>query len=171
MKKSTGIWWAVSAFFFLSAVVFCPSWASLLLLLAGLISLPITPVRDFLSSRGLRGGVKIAVVVALLIAGAMIAPAGDSTEVIMPPETPETTASSPVPASTPSPSPEPTPQPTPEPTPAPTPTAEPQELMVWISQNGSRYHRDADCSGMNSPTQVTLTEAQSMGLTACGRCW
>lgn len=163
-QKSTVIWWVASVFLLLSAVVFCPSWASLLLLLGGLISLPVPPVRDFLSARGLRGGIKIAVVVALLIAGAMMVPTDDSTEDPTPPETPEATVTdSQAPASTPS--------PTPEPTHVPTPAAEPQEQMVWISQSGGRYHRDADCSGMNYPTQVALTEAQSRGLTACERCW
>ena len=49
--------------------------------------------------------------------------------------------------------------------------SEVSEPMVWISQTGSWYHSDPDCSGMNNPRQVTLTEAQNMRLTACGRCY
>lgn len=44
-------------------------------------------------------------------------------------------------------------------------------VMVWIPQSGSRYHRNASCSGMNDPTQVTREEAEAMGYTPCKRCY
>ena len=47
---------------------------------------------------------------------------------------------------------------------------EQQEQMVWIPQSGSKYHSNLTCSGMSNPTQVTLSEAQSMGYEPCKRC-
>ena len=46
-----------------------------------------------------------------------------------------------------------------------------QEQMVWIPQSGSKYHNKASCSGMNNPTQVTISEAQSMGYEPCKKCY
>ena len=46
----------------------------------------------------------------------------------------------------------------------------PSEAMVYVSATGSKYHYDPDCSGMNSPRQVTISEARNMGLTACKKC-
>lgn len=43
--------------------------------------------------------------------------------------------------------------------------------MVWVPQSGKKYHADASCSGMKSPRQVSLSEAQSKGYTACKRCY
>ncbi len=48
---------------------------------------------------------------------------------------------------------------------------EPQEQMVWIPQSGNKYHRNPSCSGMNNPTQVTISEAQSMGYEPCKKCY
>ena len=66
-------------------------------------------------------------------------------------------------------------KPTEKPTVAPT---EPQttsppssEILVWIVDNGTRYHCDSSCSNMRSPHQVTIETAQGMGLTACKRCY
>lgn len=42
--------------------------------------------------------------------------------------------------------------------------------MVWISENGGRYHSRSGCSNMKSPTQVTKDYAESIGLTPCKRC-
>lgn len=47
---------------------------------------------------------------------------------------------------------------------------QPQEQMVWIPQSGSKYHRNSSCGGMNNPTQVTLSYAQSLGYEPCKRC-
>lgn len=49
--------------------------------------------------------------------------------------------------------------------------AQPQEPMVWIPASGSKYHSNSSCSNMNNPTQVTLSEAQNMGLTPCQKCY
>lgn len=48
---------------------------------------------------------------------------------------------------------------------------QPQEQMVWIPQSGSKYHSNPSCSGMNNPTQVTISEAQSMGYEPCKKCY
>lgn len=55
-------------------------------------------------------------------------------------------------------------------TPAP---AEPQqqEVLVWISATGSKYHSRASCSNMKNPSQVTLEQAQALGLTPCKKCY
>lgn len=48
---------------------------------------------------------------------------------------------------------------------------QPQEQMVWIPQSGSKYHSNSSCSGMNNPTQITISEAQSMGYEPCKKCY
>lgn len=48
---------------------------------------------------------------------------------------------------------------------------EPREELVWISESGSKYHNDSSCSNMENPTQVTLSEAQGLGLEACKKCY
>ena len=45
-----------------------------------------------------------------------------------------------------------------------------EEIYVWISENGKRYHDSASCSNMVNPQKVTLEEAVSRGLTPCTRC-
>ena len=50
-------------------------------------------------------------------------------------------------------------------------TQQPQEQMVWIPQSGSKYHSNASCSGMNNPTQVTISKAQSLGYEPCKKCY
>ena len=42
---------------------------------------------------------------------------------------------------------------------------------VWLTENGSRYHRRSSCSGMIDPSHTTLAWAQANGYTACGRCY
>ena len=42
---------------------------------------------------------------------------------------------------------------------------------VWLTENGSRYHRRSDCSGMIAPSHTTLAWAQANGYTACRRCY
>lgn len=86
-----------------------------------------------------------------------------------------TTTPTAIPEPTVTPTPEPTATPTPEATSTPEPvqteSAVPQEEMVWIPSSGSKYHSNSSCSGMNGPTQVALSEAQSMGYEPCKRCY
>ena len=49
--------------------------------------------------------------------------------------------------------------------------AESTEKTVYVSATGSKYHSKPDCGNMSSATEITLSEAQSRGLTACSRCW
>lgn len=49
------------------------------------------------------------------------------------------------------------------------PTAAP-EIAVWYSGAGNKYHVRADCSGMQNPEKLTLTEAENRGLILCLRC-
>ncbi len=42
---------------------------------------------------------------------------------------------------------------------------------VWIPQSGKKYQSHSGCSNMNNPTNVTLEQAQSLGYTACKRCY
>ncbi|MGG7164050.1 hypothetical protein [Clostridium ihumii] len=42
---------------------------------------------------------------------------------------------------------------------------------VWISQTGKKYHSNPNCSNMKTPTQVSLEDAQSLGLTPCKKCY
>ena len=44
------------------------------------------------------------------------------------------------------------------------------DTTVWISENGTKYHTSATCSGMKEPTSLPLTDAQQQGYTACKRC-
>lgn len=46
-----------------------------------------------------------------------------------------------------------------------------QETMVWISENGTKYHSHSGCSGMKSPTQVTKEEAEDDGKEPCKKCY
>ena len=46
------------------------------------------------------------------------------------------------------------------------------ETLVWIPTNGgTKYHSKSSCSNMDNPQQVTLSEAQARGFTACKRCY
>lgn len=49
--------------------------------------------------------------------------------------------------------------------------AESTEKTVYVSATGSKYHSKPNCGNMSSATEITLSEAQSRGLTACSRCW
>ena len=46
-----------------------------------------------------------------------------------------------------------------------------ESSIVWVSRNGVKvYHKDKTCSGMKSPVEMTLEEAESDGLRACSKC-
>lgn len=45
------------------------------------------------------------------------------------------------------------------------------EKTVYVSPSGSKYHSKPNCGNMSSAKEITLSEAQSRGLTACSRCW
>lgn len=43
--------------------------------------------------------------------------------------------------------------------------------MVYIPRTGKKYHSNANCSNMKNPSQVSLSEAQNRGFTACKKCY
>lgn len=45
------------------------------------------------------------------------------------------------------------------------------EAMVWIPNSGKKYHSYSGCSNMKNPSQVTKSQAESMGFTPCKKCW
>lgn len=90
-----------------------------------------------------------------------------------PTPTPKPTPS-PAPAPTPAPTPEPKPEPTPAPAPVPEPTPAPQQPtvgnIVYVADNGEKYHRGS-CSYLSkSKNEISLEDALSRGYTPCSRC-
>lgn len=43
--------------------------------------------------------------------------------------------------------------------------------MVWIPQSGSKYHSYSSCSNMKNPSQVSKSDAESMGYEPCKKCY
>ena len=56
---------------------------------------------------------------------------------------------------------------------APTPVgSDGSEEMVWIPiHGGTKYHNNSSCSKMVDPGHVSISQAKSMGFTACKRCY
>lgn len=48
---------------------------------------------------------------------------------------------------------------------------EESEEMVWVSNTGSKYHSNPNCSGMRNPIKETLSDAKSRGLSPCSKCY
>ncbi len=46
-----------------------------------------------------------------------------------------------------------------------------QETMVWVTDKGGSYHSRSTCSGMKSPYQITLSDAQARNLSPCKKCY
>lgn len=51
------------------------------------------------------------------------------------------------------------------------PSSAGDETMVWASESGSKYHQDKTCSNMSNPQQISLHDAEEMGLSPCKRCY
>lgn len=51
--------------------------------------------------------------------------------------------------------------------------ATPKGEMVWKTATGSKYHRRNNCGNTNpsKATQITISEAQSFGLSPCKKCF
>lgn len=47
----------------------------------------------------------------------------------------------------------------------------PDTNMVWISEHSKRYHSSPSCSNIKKPSHVSRSDAESMGLTPCAKCW
>ncbi len=52
-----------------------------------------------------------------------------------------------------------------------TPAPQSQERGVWVCSNGKKYHSNPDCSNMTAPYQLSLSEAEAQGYTACKKCY
>lgn len=55
------------------------------------------------------------------------------------------------------------------PAPAPAPTVNSE--MVWIPRTGKKFHNNPGCSNMSNPSQVTRSQAEASGFTACKKCY
>ena len=73
-RVKTIAWWVVAALFLLWTLAAFPSLGCLFFLIGAAVSAPVPAVRDFWEEKGLRGAPKVALAVALLIAGAIAAP-------------------------------------------------------------------------------------------------
>lgn len=197
--------WVVSIILFVFSLSFFPSWAGGIFLIAGLISLPIEKVREFLASRGLKGAVKWVLIVVMFFAGCVIAPttpeddtAEENPSIEIQQEPQEEEKEEPEEEPQEEHQVEPTPEEPPEEEPTPDTVTEPKpdiqqeepiasepsdqpeqitsseeeagEKLVWVSEDGNRYHDKSTCSNMENPWQVTVSEAEAMGRTPCGRC-
>ena len=47
----------------------------------------------------------------------------------------------------------------------------PDQTIVYVSDSGTKYHSNPNCSNMNNPKAVTLSEAEAMGREACKKCY
>ena len=72
-RVKTIAWWVVAALFLLWTLAAFPSLGCLLFLIGAAVSAPLPAVRDFWDEKGLRGAPKVALAVALLIAGSVAA--------------------------------------------------------------------------------------------------
>lgn len=195
--------WVVSIILFVFSLSFFPSWAGGIFLIAGLISLPIEKVREFLASRGLKGAVKWVLIVVMFFAGCVIAPttpeddtAEENPSIEIQQEPQEEEKEEPEEEPQEEHQEEPTPEEPPEEEPTPDTVTEPKpdiqqeepiasepsdqpeqitsseeeagEKLVWVSEDGNRYHDKSTCSNMENPWQVTVSEAEAMGRTPCG---
>lgn len=57
-----------------------------------------------------------------------------------------------------------------EPSITPEDSKEQNVTYVWVTATGKKYHRIPNCGRTKSAREVTLQEAQSMGLTSCSKC-
>ena len=64
----------------------------------------------------------------------------------------------------------PTPEPTPTPTPTPEPVSEPVGTTVYITNTGSKYHRDGCQYLSKSQISISLSDAKSQGYEPCKKC-
>ena len=55
------------------------------------------------------------------------------------------------------------------PAPAPAPTVNSE--MVWIPRTGKKFHNNPGCSNMSNPSQVTRSQAEASGFSACKKCY
>lgn len=49
-------------------------------------------------------------------------------------------------------------------------SSEDEALTVYATENGTKYHSKANCSGMKTPVEMSLVEAEKTGYTPCKLC-
>lgn len=72
--------WIASAFMLVSALMFMPSFASILMLVFAFVAAPIAPIQRFLSSKGLTEKMRAVLLVVLFVVSAFLAPTGNGAE-------------------------------------------------------------------------------------------
>lgn len=185
-KNNQILMWILTAIFAILFLSYLPSFASVLALVVAVLLAPIKKWQRFL-----RGFVnkrfKNIVATVLAVLTILAAPSGETTEQEMPigemsatveevesptnedvyvtAETDEITT-----ASTTAPTTMPTTAPAAVPT-TQTTEGEKEEVMVWVSKSGSKYHSKSSCSNMKNPSQISLDTAKSRGLGACSKCY
>ena len=178
--------WIVGGIFTLFALVNGFHYSSLFLLLAAFLMFPFSFSETFCQKKHIKKPIVFLVAVVLFFVGALTSPpvepadpsdkvttqatsnmGGTTSSVVtttMPitTSTPVTTTAAPVtttaaPATT---------------TKKPAVTTAPEEKveMVWISSSGKKYHSKSSCSGMKSPSSVSIDYAKQHGYTACSKC-
>ena len=82
MRESKKLWkWILSAFFFLSALVFLPSISSIFLFLLTLLILPLAPVENFIQSILKPKWLQIVVIIALVFVSLLTTPSNTDTSI------------------------------------------------------------------------------------------
>lgn len=61
----TAVMWLLTSFMLISGLIFIPSWASVTMILFSVISAPIEQLQEFYASKKLKGGIKVALLIAL----------------------------------------------------------------------------------------------------------
>ena len=137
-KLSKTAWAAIfSVFCLLCAVIYIPSFSSLIFLLIAAMTIPVKKVQDLIQSKiKIKGVLKTALLVGLFFVGIMTSPAAETTDPVdvEPTPTPVVTVA---PDSTATPEPTTKPTATPEPTAEPTATPEPTEEPVVITEDST----------------------------------
>jgi hypothetical protein len=191
-KKPFPWGWVLFGFFILSALVFIKSWAAPFMFMAAILVLPKGPIAQFARNDKKFKVAQVLVILFCAIVGASLIPdttgntlptnasssysiaSISSSSTISSPSASTAVSSSAVASESISSSDTVivpvTPAPTIEPTPSP--ATEPQTNMVWIagSGDGTKYHSKSGCSSMKNPVQISLSDAQARGYTACARC-
>ena len=189
-KKRSILRWIVGGFFAMFALVNGFHFSTLFLLCAAFLMFPLPLIGNFLQKKNIKAVVAIVLSVALFFVGVLSSPpsepadSSDDTTQNAPSDGEDNNNSAKLDSSTPKPNsstPKPsssTPQPsssTPQPdSSAPNPdntTNDNQKVeMVWVSSSGTKYHSKSTCSGMKSPSQISLEDAKNQGYTSCQRC-
>lgn len=164
MKKSTAtiVQWIIGALFLTFVFVYELHWTSLLMLCAGVLMLPIPPIRHFLQKFYIKNWIAIMLSAILTCIAILNTPTTDTNQV-----TPSVSSSfsndrahgvsisNNFPSSDSS-------------------VFFPENsgvIIVWISTSGNKYHRKSTCSNMQHPQKIDKEQAVAKGYTDCKKCY